>query len=508
ESLSLLDKMKELDEKPNEVIFTSLINKAKILEESLTFLEKMQEFGVKPDEGTFNSLINKVNTYDESFSLVDKMKEYDVKPDEVAFNALINKAGTFEESLTFLDKMKELDVKPNEVTFTSLIKKAGSFEDALTCLTNMEAHEIKGNEFTFGTLFKKTGSFKDAMTCLEKMEAHDIKPNRATYATLISQAGTAAESLTFLEKMAAGEIKPDAGIFATLIRKAESFKDALSFLQKMKEGEVKTDETIFTALIEKAENFMDIIELVNHIKAHGVQPNRTVIDKLLERVRKAPDTAMETLFENLEPAVIFGNFNFNRMISEAIRTDVECFRFIEPHVEVIAQQKDATLLHYARSFEYNGKNETALTLLDSIKKQNFDFYNIKANCLKKSEFQQAFELYLKALESTGDWNRKSIVYNNAAQLVFDHKRTDMYGHAIEHCKKALSLRPFSQFPFPGHLLLLFTIHESAAEELKANVDKVLKGFRIPVETLSGIREQVQDESKKKLLSETYKPVGS
>jgi tetratricopeptide (TPR) repeat protein len=131
--------------------------------------------------------------------------------------------------------------------------------------------------------------------------------------------------------------------------------------------------------------------------------------------------------------------------------------------------------------EFTGAASTALELLEHIKNKNFDYYNIKANCLKKTDFKQALELYQTALNSARDKKQKAITLNNAAQLIVDHKQEILYSTAIDYCKEALSLQPFSQFPYPGHLLIQLTILQSPEKEVEKNLADIIRTYRMPEE---------------------------
>ncbi|MDQ1352433.1 MAG: hypothetical protein QG657_2739, partial [Acidobacteriota bacterium] len=318
--------------------FTKLINLARSAEEAYNILPKLKALGIQPNEVTFTSLINKAENFKDALSFFEKMKENNIQPDVVSFMSLINKAGTFNDAVTLLDKMKENNVKPNEITFNSIINKATTFNDTVIYLDKMREHGLKADAITLTSMLNKAESLKEAVTFLEKMAEHDIKPNVFT----------------------------------------------------------------FSSLFGKADTPKDIIDILKRMKTQGLQPNKIITDQLILKVKQNPGQTLEDLFAAFTPGDIFKDLLFNRFISEACRADASGLETIIPHAETIAAQKDSIIIYYARLFEYNNAADTALKILENIKTPTFDFYNIKANCFKTTDFPQALELYKKALETTSD----------------------------------------------------------------------------------------------------------
>ncbi|MCP5102038.1 MAG: hypothetical protein GY950_01600, partial [bacterium] len=480
EAYRVFHKLKAMGIHPTVITFNALINKAASFKDALSFLDKMKENKIVPDQVTFSSILNKAHTFKHSLSCLDKMKENNIKPDEIIFNSLIHKADTFSSALTFLDKMKESGLKPNESTFSHLIGKADTFSHALTLLDKMKENHMKPHELTFKSLVNKTETFTDTLTLLEKMKESDVQPGEEAFNSLLDKAKTFGDTLIFLDKMKENGLKADSFTFTSLINKAETYENAAVLLEKMKEHDVKPNVITFTSLMSRTDNFKDIIGLLTQVKAQGIQPNKFTVNMLSGKVRQDPRQYLEHLFERFPPEEIFDDFLFNRLISEACKTDECCLELVVPHIDVIIRQKESILIFYARLLEYKGDADNALKLLEHIETKTFDYYNIKANCVKATDFNQAIELYKNAMETTKekDVGQKAIVHNNTAQLIFDHHRTEMYGEAVEHCKAALKLRTYTQFPYPGDLLLLFTIHESRLNNLKENVATILKTYKI------------------------------
>ena len=498
EAYNILLKLKALGIKPNEVTFNSLIHKAETFKDALSFSDKMKESNMQPNEVTFTLLINKAENFKDALSFLDKMKESNIQPNVITFNSLIHKAETFKDALSFLDKMKENNIQPDEVTFNSLIHKAETFKDALSFLDKMKESNIQPNVVTFTSLINKAETFNDAVVFLDKMKEIDVKPNEITFNSIIHKTTSFNDAVIYLDKMKEHDLKADVVTFTTMINKADTFKEAVTFLEKMAEHDIKPDVIAFSSLFGKADTPKDIIDILKRMKSQGLLPNKITTDQLIKKIKQNPGQTLEDLFASFTPAEIFKDLLLNRFISEACRADAAGLEYIFPHIETIAGQKDSVIIYYARLFEYNNAAPTALKILENIKTPTFDFYNIKANCFKTTDFAQALELYKKALETAAnkDPGQKAIALNNMAQLIFDHKQTTLYDEAIDYCKAALKIRPYHQFPYPGDLLILFTILQTPLETVKENTENVLKTYGIDKNALTPLMDKIDSPEKK------------
>jgi hypothetical protein len=56
------------------------------------------------------------------------MKEANLKPDEISYSTLINKSLNFQQSERFFKEMKEAKLEPDEIAYNTLINKSQIFE--------------------------------------------------------------------------------------------------------------------------------------------------------------------------------------------------------------------------------------------------------------------------------------------------------------------------------------------------------------------------------------------
>ena len=469
----------------------------KILEDTYRG-DDLQAHGFMTNVFAFTRLINSVKTVADGRKILDKIKFLGLKSNEVTFTSLINKAQTFAEAADLWEDMKKEGLKPNEVTFTSLINKAQTFAEAQALLDTMKKEGLKPNEITFNSLINKAQSFPEAQALWETMKKEGIKPNEVTFTSLINKAQTFADAQALWETMKKEGLKPDEVTFTSLINKAQTFAEAASLLDTMKKEGLKPNEVTFNSLINKAQTYAEAASLLDTMKKEDLKPNEYTRSSLIKIARQNPHAAMDNLLK-YPTAILFADFLFNRIIGEVCKQDPSCLELIFPHIPVLCQQEDAIILHYAKLFEFSETAGPALTLLECLKAKSFDYFNIKANCLKNTNPTAALDLYSQALQEAGDNRRKTIVLNNMAQLIFDQKMTLLYAHAASYCRQALSLRPFSEFPYPGDLLVLFTIIDSPEDQVILNVTKIMKEFGIGKKTIAALSHMIADPVKKAII---------
>jgi len=378
-------------------------------------------------------------------------------------------------------------IRIEEVYLERLIERNMNLPRIITILKetykgeDIRKYGFLNNVYGYTRLINLARTTGEAFNILTRLNEWGIQPTVVTYTSLINKAANFKEALPFLNKMIEQGIEPDEICFTALINKVENFDDATSFLDKMIEQGLKPNVINFTSLINKTETFQQTYTILERMKTQQVRPNNFTISSLIKKVNQNPRQALETLFETYKETTIFSNYLFNRIITEACKAETSCKELILSHVPVISQQEDPIIFHYARTMEFIRATSVALELLEDIKNKNFDYYNIKANCLKENDFKQALELYQTALQFSKDKKQRTITLNNAAQLIVDHKQETLYSTAIDYCKEALSLRPFSQFPYPGHLLIELTILQSPTEEVEKNLSDIMSTYRIPKE---------------------------
>ncbi len=529
EARSFLEKMQAEGLKPDVFSFNALINKSRSFKEALSFLEKLKSLGIAPngvtmisligktasfadvtglldglkglevkaavDENAFQSLYKKVESAADAVTLMDRLTGFGINPEAITLHTYLDKAASFAEALALLERSGKAGLKPAANQLDALVEKTTTHEESLTLLSLMKEHGLTPDPAAFNSLLHKAETFAGAAALLDKAIETNIQPNLIIYNTLINKAETFEKAISLLEQMKENSLRPDVVTFTTLVNKAGSFKEALSSMDKMKEMKITPNVITYTSLIGKGETFKDVVDTLKQMREQGIQPNKITVNQLLKKVQESPRPLLEYLLETVSPEELFSDFLLNRLIGEAIKCDKTCVECITPHASIIAKQKAKTILHYARLLEYHGAAETALIVLEGIEQKDFDYYNIRANCLKDTDFDGALDSYKQALELAADPVQKSIVLNNAAQLIFDHEYIELYEQAIEYCNEALSCRSYSQFPYPGDLLLLLTLLKTPPEKLQVTLDAIISKHGMKPATLATLVEKMNESQK-------------
>lgn len=479
---------------------TKLINLTRSADEALKLLQRLESFGVRTDIISYNSVINKADTFDQGLAILKKTQQFQVRPDEVTLNSIIYKAENCEQSLQMLGQFREYDLIPDDSTFATVLNRAEHFTQRAAYLDMLTAYGKKAEEKLFTELINGAANFDEAAAYLDKMKDQGYRPKENILGLVISRTENFAQSNVYLDKLEGFGLNPDQITFTSLINKTDSLEEALTFLGRMERLGLKANVINYTALLSKTTHFREVVDILKRMKADEVHPNKITANLLSKKVKQSPRLAMETLFTTLSPEEIFSDFNFNRLAGEAVKADASLLEFITPHIEAIGAQKDMAITFYARMMEYNNAAGAALKLLEYTKTENFEFFNIKANCLKHTDFHQSLENYRKALNATRDNLQKSIVLNNSAQLIHDHRKTELYGEAAEMCREALKIRSFQEFPYPAELLLYFTACSTPAEQLEVQIPALLAAWKIDTKLLKKTAELIEDPGKKEILS--------
>jgi hypothetical protein len=65
------------------------------------------------------------------------MKQAGLKPDEISYSTLINKCQTYEQGIELFEEMKQAGLTPNVITFNTLLKKARQNKQALQVILDL-----------------------------------------------------------------------------------------------------------------------------------------------------------------------------------------------------------------------------------------------------------------------------------------------------------------------------------------------------------------------------------
>jgi tetratricopeptide (TPR) repeat protein len=205
---------------------------------------------------------------------------------------------------------------------------------------------------------------------------------------------------------------------------------------------------------------------------------------------------LDAIFQEKEPAKIFSVHILNKVIVDACKGNaLLAKKYIYPHIDVIGEQIDGVLLIYARYLELVDDIQAALLLLDSISnKFTFQYLNVYANCIGKTDLARGLELNDLALEALPEFRyqaRAQIVFNKA-MLIHRHRRIDRYDEAIELCEAALQNARKRRWHWPQNLLLVLKLELSPETSITKIVQGHLERFRLPSSRAKEIVKDVRN----------------
>jgi tetratricopeptide (TPR) repeat protein len=221
----------------------------------------------------------------------------------------------------------------------------------------------------------------------------------------------------------------------------------------------------------------------------------TFSQTMVRRLRDAGlEAILDGIFADKQPEAIFRNHIYNWLVVEACKNErILHKKYILPHLSHIARQGDGIILFYARCLEAAGCKAEALELLEAVRrKDDFCYFNIRANCLARKNPLEALQLNDKALQRADSRERRAQILNNKARIIFDSGLRHLFEAAEAWCEQAIRLRP-TRFHYPKDLLLLLKLSLSPYAELGEIIAAHRKRFRTPRDFLLRAIETLESE---------------
>jgi hypothetical protein len=106
------------------------------------------------------------------------MKQRGLTPNEICYSTLINKSENFATAQAYFEEMKQRGLTPNEICYSTLINKSENFATAQAYFEEMKQRGLKLDVVTYNTLLRKAQSahFDETLKLLEAMQAAGLKP--------------------------------------------------------------------------------------------------------------------------------------------------------------------------------------------------------------------------------------------------------------------------------------------------------------------------------------------
>ena len=321
-SYQLLEHIKLLSIKPNDIFFNKLIDfasKNDSMDLAELIFQNMLKLNVSPTIVTYNTLIYsyfKHNIQRKAWNLFEQLKVSNIKPDNFTYTTMINgikNSQNFDLKVAFqlFNEYKQIH-RPDQIIYNCLLDaciNSSNFDKAREILAEIkkEIPENQCDEITYNTLIKGCGKSKqitEAIGFFEEMKAAKIKPNRITYNSLIDTCVKTNKmniAWKFYDEMIRNEILPDNftysilinGIKSTNTNKEELLK-TINLLEKLEKlgGQFQPDEILYNSLIDACVKFNEINKalcLFEEMKKKNIEPSAITYGILIKAFGKMND---------------------------------------------------------------------------------------------------------------------------------------------------------------------------------------------------------------------------
>ncbi|XP_010694554.2 pentatricopeptide repeat-containing protein At3g14580, mitochondrial [Beta vulgaris subsp. vulgaris] len=256
--LPMLDHIsKRKDYKPNETLYTVIINKlAQVknfdaIDDTLKMIKTHKNCRLSDDffydlikvYGNLGGLTKRV------IEILHNMPEYNCWPTTKTFNFVLNllvNSNDFDVVYEVFVGATSLGVEIDGCTLNIMIKglcKCGRLEDAFQVLDEFPKQGCKPNKQTFSTIMHcmcGKGMVDEAFGLIKRMEKEGISPDAVTFNILISglqKQGRTEDSIELLDRMRLMGCNPNKGSYQEVLYgllKSKRYGDARSFVHRMR----------------------------------------------------------------------------------------------------------------------------------------------------------------------------------------------------------------------------------------------------------------------------------
>lgn len=201
---------------------------------------------------------------------------------------------------------------------------------------------------------------------------------------------------------------------------------------------------------------------------------------------------MDEIFLNTSPERIFSQHLYNRVVVEACRNDaILTKKFVIPNIAIILTQQDSVLFHYARHLEARREIDLAKQLLARVRRKEFNYYNISANCAAHTDPICALELNDKALRLADSRQRRAQILVNKARIVYERGMVHRFSEAREWCETSIRAASKPGFHWPRNLLLQIALAQCPLQNVEETIIAHRIRYPIPVPALTELLEELR-----------------
>ena len=316
DSLKWLEEMQQKGLTPNNVSYSTLINKSPDYNTALEWFEEMQQKGLTPDSITYSTLIKKSPNYDTANEWFEAMQEKGLTPDEFSYNTLINKCPNYPTALRWFEAMQEKGLTPDEVSYNILINKSPDYLTIRQWFDEMNKRNLIPSEISYNILVNKSPDYDTARHWFKEMKQKGLTPDVFLYNTLVNKSPNYSTANFWFEEMQQNGLTPDKFSYSTLINKSPDTATAKQWLKEMEQAGLALDEVLFNTLINKSPNYAVAHGWFEEMQQSGVIPNDIAYNTL---INKSPDynTASHWFKEMQQRGVIPNDIAYNTLINKS-----------------------------------------------------------------------------------------------------------------------------------------------------------------------------------------------
>ena len=238
-------------------------------------------------------------------------------------------------------------------------------------------------------------------------------------------------------------------------------------------------------------------ELMSHGHPHSMSSKFN--QSLINNLRKEDiEPILDAIFASTSKEKIFRSHIYNRVIINGCKDALLLSKkFIYPFVEIIKARTDSVLFSYARFFESVKDIENAEALLREIKQKNsFSYYNIRANCVAKSDPEAALTLNDEALKRSATPQQKAQILHNKAMIVYDHRLRFRFPEAKEWCEESIRRSTKPRFHWPRNTLLKLNLSTCDLVDIQQVIVSHKERFRVSNSSLKKVVSELTSRSRR------------
>ncbi len=339
-------------------------------------------------------------------------------PDVIAYTAAIGGcavAGEYIRAIQLLKEMKKKGVQPNTITFTAVISACAS-----ACAKKSSNSEIDGSAISMNSgiltsfddesnqegddTFIKAAAMKAALSILQHMTRKnapkEIQPNIVTYNAAIRACAEGldiSKAFALLDELKSRNLQPTIVTYGTLMTACERVGDVngatkIFRLMREEEEDMKPNEIIYGAAIScfrKASQSERTLRLLQKMLNENLTPNTATFNTVLMSQMEAKNTkSVLTVYNMMSPSSFSRNTKIGRPNRQTYNMLIRYMAMnLEPaNAEYFLKQMsengmkpDVDLFTLTvTAYEKNIEPRKALSLMESMREEGYDFYDIKA----------------------------------------------------------------------------------------------------------------------------------